>query len=719
MSWINEELTNISAARCAVFMLEHHSIKLDAKGFSTNDKDNVYQSTLHEMSRLGLTCKVLNKCDISNIIALGSAFPVIAIHKNRRWVIVTGASSLIEDKILINVLSPGTNDEVITDISLTCEEFNEIWNGTIILCKRKEGIFKNHEAFGFSWFIPEIKRNAKYYKDIALLTILINQISLVTPLLFQVIIDRVVAFKSYQTLYSIVAIYIFFVICDGLFNYVRQCLMVYATNKIDASLNSRTFEHMLSLPLYFFETISAGILIRNMHQTDKIRGFLTGQLFHVALEVSTLPILLTVLMLYSAKLTMIVLCFAATLAIIIAILLPTYRNLLEKQFKEDGLRQSTLVETIHGARTVKSLALEPARNEAWNNGVINTIRQSGLVGIMTAKCSVLFSFLDKVQMITIISIGITDVFDGTLSMGSLIAFNMMSGRVTGPLVQLVSLINSYQDTVVSLKYLGVVMDHKPEREGRQGNVRPVVNGKLEFNNVTFLYPGAVTPAVNRVSFKIEEGQVVGIVGRSGSGKTTITRLIQGIYAPQEGVIRLNNVDLRHMDLLHLRTNIGVVLQDNFLFRGTIRDNLAIAKPNATIKEIIDVVRLAGAEEFIDRLPNLYNSFVEEGGTNFSGGQRQRLAIARALLLQPRLLIFDEATSALDPDSEAVIQNNLDDIARGRTLIIVSHRLSSLVKSDKILVLEKGKVADMAPHSTLVQRCDVYRHLWHQQTKHVY
>jgi subfamily B ATP-binding cassette protein HlyB/CyaB len=310
------------------------------------------------------------------------------------------------------------------------------------------------------------------------------------------------------------------------------------------------------------------------------------------------------------------------------------------------------------------------------------------------------------------------VFGGHLSIGALVAFNMLSGRVSGPLVQIVALINEYQETALSVKMLGTVMDHPPERDASFKGAQPVITGEMEFDNVLFRYPGAANPALDRVSFRFEEGQMIGIVGRSGSGKTTVTRLIQGIHAPQEGMIRLNGHDIRQLDLGHLRRSVGVVLQDNFLFRGTIRENIAASKPDAPLSEVVEAARLAGAEEFIDRLPLSYDTFIEEGASNLSGGQRQRIGTARALLMKPRLLIFDEATSALDPESEAIVQKNLSEIARGRTMIIVSHRLSSLVTSDAILVLDQGRVVDFAPHPILLERCSIYAHLWQQQTHHI-
>jgi ATP-binding cassette subfamily B protein len=366
---------------------------------------------------------------------------------------------------------------------------------------------------------------------------------------------------------------------------------------------------------------------------------------------------------------------------------------------------------------VKSLALEPSRLSQWNQKISAGVQRRASVGRMAALASVLVQSLEKLMQGAVLCLGALDVFDGTLSLGALVAFNMVAGRVTGPFVQIMTLINEYQETSLAVKMLGLVMGHPPERDPRQQGLSPEIAGALVFDNVTFRYNPNSEPALDRVSFTVTPGQVIGVVGRSGSGKTTVTRLIQGIQTAQDGAIRLDGVDIRHIDLPHLRRSIGVVLQENFLFRGTLRENLAAVRPDAGLGDIVEAARMAGADEFIDRLPHSYETMIEENGANFSGGQRQRIAIARALLTRPRLLIFDEATSALDPESEAVIQDNLQEIARGRTLIIVSHRLTSLAGADAILVLDRGRVLDLAPHRVLIERCDVYRRLWHQQTKH--
>ena len=421
-------------------------------------------------------------------------------------------------------------------------------------------------------------------------------------------------------------------------------------------------------------------------------------------------------MLYSGVLTGVVIAFSCAIAAVIGIMIPIFKKQLERLYVAEGDRQADLVETIHGMRAVKSLALEDLRKTSWDSKVAKSVQRRQTVGHIGIIAMVVTNGLSGMLTLSLLAVGVLEVFEGNLSLGALIAFNMLAGRVTGPLLAIVSLINEYQQVALAVKMLGTVMDHPPERDPRQQGIKPPITGQLEFQHVTFRYDGTVTPALDHVSFKVEEGQVIGIVGRSGSGKTTLTRLIQGLHTAQEGLIQLNGTDIRHMDLQHLRRNIGVVLQDSILFRGTIRENIAAANPEASLEEVMEMARLAGADEFIDRLPRSYETRVEESASNFSGGQRQRIAIARALLLRPRLLLFDEATSALDPESEAIIQQNLGEISRGRTTIIVSHRLSSLAGSDGIIVMDRGQIVDFAPHTTLLERCDIYRHLWDQQTR---
>ena len=302
--------------------------------------------------------------------------------------------------------------------------------------------------------------------------------------------------------------------------------------------------------------------------------------------------------------------------------------------------------------------------------------------------------------------------------GALFAFLMLTQRVSGPLMQMAQLINQYDEAQSAVGMVARLVNQPKEEANAEHGVRTPLKGHVEFVNVRFTYKGATAPALDAVSFEVPVGRTVGVVGRSGSGKTTVTRLLQRLHPDYEGLIKIDGVDVREYDVSHLRHSLGVVLQENFLFRGTIRDNITAAKPHAGFEEVVRAARLAGAEEFIDRLPRGYETHIYEGSPNLSGGQRQRLAIARALILDPRILILDEATSALDPDSEAIVNENIRKIAAGRTVIVISHRLSSLVASDAILVLDKGKVLALGKHADLLETCDIYSGLWHQQNRHL-
>ncbi|MEO3474641.1 peptidase domain-containing ABC transporter [Roseomonas sp. CAU 1739] len=695
----------------------HHGLHLAPEELPTAQGPEMLPAVLGTLRRLGLKARALTGRGWDTAAGLGSAYPALAVRRDGSWVVLVHVIPGPDGAPMAAVLDP--EDEAAGVQLIPRDRFVADWSGTLVLCRRRaQATTDADRPFGLSWFLPEIARHRAFFAGIAVAALLSNLIGFAIPLLFQVLIDKVVPHQAWQTLTVVVGIFVMLAVFDGFFAYARQRLMMLATNKVDARLGSRTFAHLLSLPLAFFEIHAAGVLVRHMQQTEKLRHFLTGRLFQTMLDAALLPVLLVLLSVYSGVLTLVVLGFSAAIAAVIGTMVPAFRRRLNTLYAAEGARQAHLVETLHNMRAVKSLVLEPVRRRAWDGQVATAVRAHAEVGRISAAGSVATVVLERLMQISVLGLGAVQVFDGHLTIGALVAFTMLSGRVTGPLVQIVTLINEYQEAALSVRMLGTVMNAPPEARSGQRLTRPPITGALRFEGVTFHYPGAVTPALDRVSFAAEQGQVIGVVGRSGSGKTTVTRLIQGIHAPQDGLIRFGDADIRTIDLEHLRRHVGVVLQENLLFRGTLRDNIAAARPEASLPEVIEAARQAGALEFIERLPHAFDTMVEEAASNFSGGQRQRIAIARALITRPPLLILDEATSALDPDSEAIIQANLKEIARGRSLIVVSHRLSSLVGSDAILVLEQGRVLDFAPHAALLDRCDVYRHLWQQQTQHL-
>ena len=653
------------------------------------------------------------KLKMAGLLALGEAFPVLARLNAGGSVIVIGVRETDEGSV-IGILDPLARSADV--IALKPDDFAKEWSGQVVFVARQTRITDPQQPFGLAWFVPELLRQSRLFGSVGVAAVMLLVLGLVVPIFFQLVIDKVLPHEGYSTLYVLAIAVSIGIAFEAVFGFLRRYLLLYATNRIDMRTSLRTFGRLMLLPVGFFEHIPTGVLLRHMQQVQRIREFLSGRLFLTMLDSLALFVFLPVLFLYSGVLTALVLGFSGLIAASIAVLLPMLRRRLKALYEAESQRQAFLTETIHGIATVKALALEPRQRHDWEERAANAITMQFGASKVSLSGQAITDLLEKLLSVAIIVIGARLVFDHQITIGALVAFQMLSGRVSGPLVQLVGLVNQYQETAIAVKMLSGVMNQPPERATTQRGLAPRINGAVELSGVNFSYGPGLAPAVRDVSFKVPAGSVFGLVGASGSGKTTVTRLLQGLYVPQGGVIRMDGVDVREIDLVHLRQHIGVVLQDSFMFRGTIRQNIGMGKADATIEEIVEAARLGGALEFIERMQKGFDTDLEENAANLSGGQKQRLAIARALIRQPRILIFDEATSALDPESEAIVQENLRSIAKGRTLIMVSHRLSSLVEADAIVVMEGGSVVGLGPHSKVLAECDIYRQLWEKQTQ---
>jgi ATP-binding cassette, subfamily B, bacterial HlyB/CyaB len=708
-----------TVAQCLAAIAQHHGLQVNPErivhDYALVDEEPGTSAVIRIATEIGLKAKD-EKLSWETLFAQEGVFPLLARLSSGAGVIVVGLRADDgQGKAQVAILDPGADMATVT--LLDRESFCARWNGEVVFLKRAHSLTDEHQPFGLSWFLPEILKQKKAFRDIAIAAIAISLLGLASPMFFQLVIDKVLIHQSSSTLSVLTVGVVVATIFESVFSYLRQILLLAATNKIDMRVTRRAFSHLLSLPIDYFETTSAGVITRVMQQLEGIRNFLTGRLFFTLLDVVTLLIYLPILFSYSFKLAMIVLIFTLAIITFILSILPIYKRQLDTLNGAEGQRQALLVETIHGMRTVKALAIEPTQRRAWDQLSAEAIAAHFRVAKTAVTGNAFTDVMGKLLPITIIVIGAQGVFDQTMSVGVLIAFQMLTSRVSGPLISMVGLINEYQQTAVSIKMLAGVMDRPSEGRG-SGGLMPQLQGKITFDNVTFRYPGASITALDRAAFTIPEGAVVGIVGRSGSGKTTLTKLIQGLYPVQEGIVRFDGVDAREIDLSHLRKQIGVVLQENFLFRGTVRNNLAVTRPDASFEEIVAAAQAAGADEFIERLPQGYDTLLEENATNLSGGQKQRLSIARTLVARPRILILDEAASALDPESEAIFIRNLSQIAVGRTVVMISHRLSTLVNADAILVMQHGRLADAGRHDELLSRCETYQQLWNQQTAHL-
>ena len=703
--------------QCLTAVAQHHGLQISPERLisehALGNEEPGDLAVVRIAEEVGLKAKSDN-LSWEGLLAQGGVFPLIARLTSGHAVIVVGVRGDTDKKVA--VLDPLSPEAVVVlqDQASFCRQ----WQGQVIFVKRDYKLTDPKQPFGFRWFIPEILKQKDAFRDILIAAVAMHVLGLASPIFFQLVIDKVLTHQSETTLWVLGAGIVIALIFDAIFGYVRQLLTLAATNKIDMRLTRRVFSHLLTLPIDYFETATAGVITRHMQHLERIRGFLTGRIFITGLDAIALFIFVPILFFYSVQLALIVLVFTAMIAAIIVAMLPTYQRRLSALYNAEGQRQAMLVETIHGMRTVKALAIEPSQRKYWDQRSAEAITMHYRVGKISITGNAITDFLGKLLPVVIIVIGAQQVFDQTLSVGALIAFQMISGRVVGPLIAMVGLVNEYQETALSVRMMGEVMNRTPEGRADAGGLRPTLVGDISFDAVTFRYPGATTTALDKASFNISAGSVIGIVGRSGSGKTTLTKLIQGLYPLQEGLIRFDGIDAREFDLSHLRRQIGVVLQENFLFRGSIRENLCVTKPDATFEEIVAAAQTAGADEFIERMPQGYDTLLEENAANLSGGQKQRLSIARSLISNPRILILDEAASALDPESETIFINNLSRIAVGRTVIMISHRLSTLVNAHTILVMQNGKLVDSGPHKELLTRSETYSNLWHQQTSHL-
>ncbi|MBQ9536793.1 MAG: ATP-binding cassette domain-containing protein [Desulfovibrionaceae bacterium] len=604
-------------------------------------------------------------------------------------------------------------------IQVQRSEVEPLLDGEVTFIKSKTqgvpSLVAGPKKFGLSFFVNELRHMFANMGEVGVAAVAIQILALATPLFFQVIIDKVVTHHAELTLHVLGIGMLAAIAFEALFGWLRSYLLLYVTSVIDLRLSIKTFEHLASLALPFFEKTPAGVIIKHMQQPEKIREFLTGRVFGAILDCISLIVVLPILFAYSWRLTGIVLLFSGLTALVIFLAMGPFRRRLQDLYATDGERQAFLVENIRAMPTVKSLSLEELQRKGWDNRTAVATGMRFRVGKMGISINAFIHIIQQSMMLFILWWGVYQVFDNVLTVGALVAFNMYAQRVSGPLVQLSGLIQQYQETSVSLNMLGKIMDETQETGGVRG-ILPPIKGAIKCKDLTFRYNKDGAPALANINFEIPAGSVLGIVGRSGSGKSTLTRLIQRIQPMQEGDIWIDGHNIRDIDMIHLRRSIGVVLQENFLFRGRVRDNIAVTKPTATLEEIQHAAKMAAAHDFIEKLPQGYDTFLDEGGSNLSGGQRQRLAIARALLTDPKMMIFDEATSALDPESEAEIQENIKSISIGRTMIIVSHRLSMLRHANLILVLENGRLVGLGPHDDVYANCAQYRTLWDKQNK---
>jgi subfamily B ATP-binding cassette protein HlyB/CyaB len=591
-------------------------------------------------------------------------------------------------------------------------EFAEFSSGEFIIARHKQ--LESQVKFGFQWFYAEILKYKRIIAEVLLGSFVVQLFGLITPLFTQVILDKVVVHHSMSTLDVLGVAFLAIMVFELGLNISRNYIFNHTANKIDAKLGSKLFRHLFSLPFIYFESRKVGTIVARVKELDNIREFITNKSVSVLIDTLFSVVFLGMMLLYSVKLSLIALSFVVVLGILYASVTPEFRNRLQAKFEMGSKSNSYLVETITGVQTVKALAVEGAMHQKWEDNLGTYLRSSFRLTSMVNVANALASFLQRGMTLSILFFGVKMVIDQELTIGQLIAFQMFANQFSGPVIRLVNLWNEFQQALLGVERLGDILNQPTEVQTSNAITLPKLTGLIRVENISFRY-GLNTPNVlEGLSLEIPAGSSVGLVGRSGSGKSTITKLIQRLYVAQEGAIYVDDVDIRHLNPAWLRNQIGVVLQENYLFSGTIRENIALPRPDANMDLVIQAAQLAGAHEFIKELPEGYDTQVGERGSTLSGGQRQRIAIARALITNPRILIFDEATSALDYESERIIQENLAKIKQGRTVIIIAHRLSAVRDCECIFAFDRGKLIESGSHEVLMTQKGYYHSLVSQQ-----
>ena len=601
-------------------------------------------------------------------------------------------------------------------LTLPRQIFESAWSGQLLLLTRRAEVPMGDVKFGLGWFVEVLSKYRHLLTEVLAASFFIQVFALVTPLFFQVVIDKVLLHKGLTTLNALavglIAVSLFDVILSGLRTYV----FAHTTNRVDVQLGARLFHHLLSLPLSYFESRRVGDSVARVRELETIRNFITGSALTLVIDLFFTVVFLAVMYGYSPLLTHVVLGAIPFYVLLSLFVTPVLRARVHDKFNRSAENQALLVEAVTGVETIKAMAVEPQMQRRWEEQLAAYVRASFRAATLNNIANQTAGFINKIVTVLILWVGAQAVIGGDLSLGQLIAFNMLAGHTSGPVLRLVQLWQDFQQAGVSLQRLGDILNTAREPGGRRNRTSlPQVAGRIRFEHVTFRYRPDGPEVLRDFTLEVPRGAVIGIVGPSGSGKSTLAKLVQRMYVPERGRVLVDGVDLAMVDTAWLRRQIGVVLQENLLFNRSVRDNIALSNPGMPMELVIRAARLAGAHEFIIEMPEGYDTVVGEHGATLSGGQRQRIAIARALIADPRILILDEATSALDYESERVIHENMQAICKGRTVVVIAHRLSAMRQANEIVVLDRGMLVEQGSHDELLRRGGRYARLHACQT----
>ena len=626
-----------------------------------------------------------------------------SIQVEPHWVVVYGVRG---DRLIVaDPINPTMNCEAIHRSAVQQHWDGQLWQVEPI---------QKQERFNLSWFLPAIWRYKGLLGEVLFASFTLQLLGLGTPLITQVVIDRVMVQGSIPTLDVMAIALLSVAVFEAVLGILRLFIFTHTARRLDLSLSAQLFRHLMRLPLAYFEARRVGDTVARVQELENIRQFLTGTALTVILDSFFAVVYLALMFFYSVPLTGIALAVLPLYAALTLTTTPILRNWLNETFNRSADSQSFLVETITGIHSVKAHSAEKASRDRWEGLFARYIRTSFKASTTSNISNNLGDFLTNLSYLLILWFGAHLVIEQKLTVGQLVAFQMLSGRVTGPLLRLVQLWQNLQQVLLSVDRIGDILNVAPEAEPGSGLVLPPLKGQTTFDQVFFRYNPEQEPVLKGISFTSEPGMLVGVVGRSGSGKSTLSKLLQRLYQPESGRILVDGFDIKSADLHSLRSQMAVVLQEDFLFNGSVLENISLGRPDVSAEQVVEAARLAVAHDFISELPHGYETSVGERGTALSGGQRQRVALARLFLSDAPMLVLDEATSALDSETEQQVLQNLQKLAESKTVFLIAHRFAPLKRADLILVMEKGVIAEKGTHEQLLRSKGLYWSLYQRQ-----